>query len=285
MTNGFFALLDDIAMLMDDVAAMTKVAGKKTAVILGDDLAVNAEKATGFTPSRELPVIWKITKGSFLNKLIILPVAFALSAFVPSAIEALLLVGGVYLAYEGMEKMVHYLSPSKHAEGQINSRPSEAKRIRSAVIIDFILSVEIVVIALGQVMEADLGVQIAAVSAVALLATVGVYGLVAMLVRMDDVGLRLLQRESNLAKRTGNVLISLLPKVVKVLGVIGTVALVLVSGGIFHHHIHAIHELLHSWPGILADIVCGLVGGILAFVLIHPIRLFAMRRTPSKNED
>ena len=265
MPSGFFALLDDIAAMMDDVAVMTKAAGKKTAGILGDDLAVNAEKAVGFSSSRELPVLWAITKGSFLNKLLILPAAFALSAFAPWMIEPILVLGGAYLSFEGVEKVVHYVRPSQHAH-RSEEVPNEAQRIRSAVMVDFILSVEIVILALGQVMEADLPVQIASVSIIALLATVGVYGVVALLVRMDDAGMALMKRPSQAAQRLGMLMVAALPWVIKTMGVVGTVALLLVSGGIFHHHLPGVHEAMHAWPGLVTDAVLGLLGG--AFVLL-----------------
>ena len=271
MPSGFFALLDDIASLMDDVAVMTKVAGKKTAGILGDDLAVNAEKAVGFSSSRELPVLWAITKGSFLNKLLILPGAFALSAFAPWAIEPILVLGGAYLSYEGVEKVVHYVRPSRHAH-RSEVVPNEAQRIRSAVTVDFILSVEIVILALGQVMEADLPVQIASVSLIAMLATVGVYGVVALLVRMDDAGMALMKRPSRAMQRLGMLMVAALPKVIKTLGVVGTVALLLVSGGIFHHHLSGVHEAMHAWPGLVTDAVLGLVGGALVMLLLSLAR-------------
>ena len=183
MASGIFALLDDIASLMDDVAVMGKVAGKKTAGILGDDLAVNAEKASGFMSSRELPVLWAITKGSFLNKLIILPLAFLLSAFLPSAITVILLIGGLYLAYEGAEKIYEFIFPHAHkeeapilenlSEKEILNR--EKDKIKSAILTDFILSVEIVIIALGSVGNEPLITKILVVTLIALAATVGVY--------------------------------------------------------------------------------------------------------------
>lgn len=278
MPGGLFALLDDIAMLMDDVAAMTKVAGKKTAGILGDDLAVNAEKATGFAASRELPVLWAITKGSFLNKLIILPVAFALSAWAPWMIEPILIAGGLFLAYEGVEKVVHVVwhrhEPSNKTR---DARPPEKERIRSAVTVDFILSVEIVVIALGQVMDADLLVQVLAVSAIAMFATVGVYGLVALLVRMDDAGLALMRQSSALAKGLGRFLVAALPVVIKLLSVVGTVALLLVSGGIFHHHIPGAHHLLPTWPAWTIDGMLGTAVGLAVLGLVKLARGRAMQ--------
>ncbi|MFD2148235.1 DUF808 family protein [Mucilaginibacter antarcticus] len=205
MASGFFAILDDIAALMDDVAITTKVAARKTAGILGDDLAVNAEKATGFLSSRELPVLWAITKGSFINKLIIVPIALLLSAFLPVAITVALVLGGFYLAYEGVEKIVEFLFHREKKghevikEAVTDDAEAEKAKVKSAVTTDFILSVEIVIIALGTVVEKDLTTQIITVSAVALLATVGVYGIVALIVRMDDAGYSLINRSKTKA--------------------------------------------------------------------------------------
>ena len=267
MPGGFFALLDDIALLMDDVAVVTKLAGKKTAGILGDDLAVNAEKAVGFKASRELPVLWSITKGSFLNKVIILPLAFLLESLAPWAIEPVLILGGVYLAFEGVEKVVHIWRP--HPKGhKPTERPDERTRIRSAVLVDFILSVEIVIIALGSVVEAAPLVQMVTVSIIALLATVGVYGLVALIVRMDDLGMTLTRREGAFAKRLGSALIAGLPWVIRLLSVVGTVALFLVSGGIFHHHIPALHHAFESWPGLAVDVMLSSIVGGFTLLLV-----------------
>ena len=203
MTGGIFAVLDDIAVLLDDVAVMSKVAAKKTAGILGDDLAVNAEKATGFQASRELPVLWAITKGSFVNKLIILPLAFLLSAYAPWLVVPILLLGGAYLSYEGVEKIYHVASHKSHgkpAAKKVHSQAEllkiEATKIKSAIRTDFILSIEIVMIALGTVMTQKFMVQVVVVSFIAILATIGVYGVVALLVRMDDMGLYMTRRAS-----------------------------------------------------------------------------------------
>jgi len=274
MTGGFFALLDDIATLLDDAAVVSKVAAKKTTGILGDDLAVNAQKASGFASSRELPVLWAITKGSFRNKLIILPIAFLLSAFASWAIIPILMLGGIYLAYEGAEKIYEYLAGHKEkGESQIELSEEEllkveAKKIKSAITTDFILSIEIVIVALGTVMEQPLVTQIIAVTIVAFLATVGVYGLVALLVRMDDFGFALIEKaddESSLLHKLGRILVVSLPKVIRALTVIGTFAMLLVAGGIFMHNIHQLHELLHFMPSLLAEMLVGLVIGSIAF--------------------
>lgn len=279
MASGFFALLDDIATLMDDVAALSKATTEKTAGILADDLAVNAEKASGFVSKRELPVLWKITKGSFLNKAIILPVAFLLSAFLPAAIVPILIVGGIYLAYEGAEKIYHYLlhRNEKKAKGElIKMSPEEAvafenKKVKSAILVDFILSIEIIILSLGIVLDEPLGMQIAVVTIVAMMATVGVYGLVALIVRMDDLGYKLIQNSSSkksFLARVGKGLVIMLPWVVRILTVVGTFAMILVAGGIFVHNIHFIHDLVHGIPSMLGEFLVGLVIGIAVLPLI-----------------
>lgn len=276
MTGGLFAILDDVAMLLDDTAAMSKVAAKKTAGILGDDLAVGAEKATGFHASRELPVLWAITKGSLLNKLIILPLAFLLSAYLPWLIVPILLLGGAYLSFEGVEKIfeiffhkhAHKKVAAETVTGEAALLQAEKAKIRSAVRTDFILSIEIIMIALGTVMEQPLALQFVVVSLIAVAATAGVYSLVALLVRMDDAGLHLIGRAqatrgaaAQVYKRTGALLVSSLPKVIRALGIIGTVAMLLVGGGMFVHNIEAVHHALAFLPALAAELAAGLVVG------------------------
>ena len=284
MASGFFALLDDIASLMDDVASMSKVAGKKTAGILGDDLAVNAEKASGFVSSREIPVLWAISKGSLLNKLIILPAVFLLSAYLPKAITVILIIGGLYLAYEGAEKVWHFLfhrHEKKEVKGtgqQLSKQEVlelEKSKIRSAIITDFILSVEIIIIALSTVLDQPIEVQIGVVTVIALIATVGVYGIVALIVRMDDFGYRLINlngEDNSFSDHVGRFLVNALPKVIRGLEVIGTLALLLVAGGIFVHNIHAIHEALHFMPSLLAEFLSGLVIGLLVLFVVMGVQ-------------
>ena len=281
MASGFFAILDDIAALMDDVAMTSKLATKKTAGILGDDLAVNAEKATGFLASREIPVLWAITKGSFINKLIILPVVFVLNWLYPPAIKAALIIGGVYLAYEGVEKIIEYFfhhakkGEEVIAESQLSETDenSEKAKISSAIKTDFILSLEIVIIALGTAMEKQhpLITQILSVTFVAIIATVGVYGIVALIVRMDDAGFYLIKKSNNngFLSSLGGVLVKALPIVIKVLAVIGTIALLLVSGGIFLHNIEFVHHLIpNSIPSTIAEFGVGITFGLVAVLLI-----------------
>ena len=281
MASGFFAILDDIAMLMDDVAMASKLATKKTAGLLGDDLAVNAEKATGFSASRELPVLWAITKGSFVNKIIILPIIFLLNYFLPDLIKYVLIAGGLYLAYEGVEKIIWYFFHRKHeqkAAGKTADQPltvvSEKEKIKSAIITDFILSVEIIIIALSTVTGEGLPIQIITVSVIAIIATIGVYGLVALIVRMDDLGLKLVEKSDNkgVMAKLGELLIKLLPLVIRSLGLIGTIALLLVSGEIFLHQIDYFHHLLENLPAIVRQVVFSLVMGGIVFVVIAVIK-------------
>ena len=275
MASGFFAILDDIAALMDDVAVTSKLATQKTAGILGDDLAVNAEKATGFLSSRELPVLWAITKGSFINKLIILPVVFLLNYFFPVLITIILVLGGIYLAYEGAEKIVEFIfhrSKKGHEVLQESVLPdtaenSEKSKIGSAIKTDFILSLEIIIIALATVIEHEhpLLTQILSVSFVAIIATIGVYGIVALIVRMDDAGYFLIKKSDDKGFLCvfGQFLVKALPMIIKILSVVGTIALLLVSGGIFVHNIDFFHHLLPTVPSIVKEFGFGLVVGLL----------------------
>jgi len=276
MASGFFAILDDIASLMDDVAVTAKVATRKTAGILGDDLAVNAEKATGFLSSRELPVLWAITKGSFINKLIIIPIALLLNVFFPLAIKMILVLGGLYLAYEGVEKMVEYFfhrSKSAHEvieKSEESDGQAEKNKIKAAVTTDFILSIEIVIIALGTVLDKSLSIQIITVSVVAFLATIGVYGIVALIVRMDDAGFKLIKNahDKGLLATLGHLLVKALPVIIKVLGVVGTIALLLVSGGILVHNIDYLHHVLSMVPPFVKEMAIGLIAGLLMIAIL-----------------
>ncbi|WP_435313947.1 DUF808 domain-containing protein [Cellulophaga fucicola] len=292
MASGFFALLDDIAALMDDVAVMSKVAAKKTAGILGDDLAVNAEKASGFISDRELPVLWAITKGSFLNKLIILPFAFLLSAFIPIAVTVILVLGGLYLAYEGAEKIYEFVSGHKHDTSELlddditieELMVLEKQRIKSAIVTDFILSVEIVIIALGTVTSEPITTQIIVVTVIAIIATVGVYGIVALIVRMDEFGLKLInlnERDDSFSDKVGNLLVNALPWVIKFLAVVGTLALLSVAGGVFAHNIDYLHHLIEDipLPGMLKEFLLGLVIGLLTLPIIGLLKkLFGKKK-------
>ncbi|MDQ0593759.1 putative DNA repair protein MutK [Chryseobacterium ginsenosidimutans] len=285
MASGFFAILDDIAALMDDVAVTSKIATQKTAGILGDDLAVNAEKATGFLSSREIPVLWAITKGSFVNKLIILPIVFLLNWLYAPAINYVLILGGLYLAFEGVEKIIEFLFHREKeghevveeiVEDEKSAEEIEKAKVKSAITTDFILSIEIVIIALGTVLEENhpFITQILVTSLVAFIATVGVYGIVALIVRMDDAGFKLIKKSNDKGffGKLGHLLVKALPIVIKALGVIGTIALIMVAGGIFAHRIDYFHHILPSWSSnevltILKEIILGLAGGLLAVAL------------------
>ena len=293
MASGFFVLLDDIAAIMDDVAVMSKVAAKKTAGILGDDLAVNAEKASGFASSRELPVLWAISKGSLLNKVIILPIAFLLSAFFPLAIIIILVAGGLFLAYEGAEKIYEFFFPHQHeeSEGITNKTFTEEEileakkgKIKSAIVTDFILSVEIVIIALSTVVGKPILQQITVVSIIAIIATIGVYGIVALIVRMDEAGFKLIQiskKDKSFLKFVGNILVRALPLVIKGLTVIGTIALLLVAGGIFVHYIPFFHHIVPTinLPDIIKEFVIGLVLGLVVLGVVNLIKKILPKKT------
>jgi hypothetical protein len=283
MTSGFFAVLDDIVILMDDVLTMTKVSAKKTAGILADDLAVNADKSSGFSSSRELPVLWAITKGSFLNKLIILPVVFLLSAFLPSIILVVLVIGGIYLSFEGAEKIVDYFYPYEAVSNNLKTDflseqallDLENKKIKSAVLTDFILSIEIIIIALGTVINESFEIKLIVVTLISMLATIGVYGVVGLIVRMDDLGYKLVQASKgrkNSLYFLGMGLVNALPVVIRFLSLVGTVALLLVSGGIFVHNIPFFHHFLENIPRALRDLIIGASVGFISVLLVKLFR-------------
>lgn len=292
MASGFFAILDDIGALMDDIAVTSKLATKKTAGILGDDLAVNAEKATGFLSSREIPVLWAITKGSFINKVIIIPFIFLLKWLYEPAITYILILGGIYLAYEGVEKIIEFLfhrNKKGHEVVEESTLPeedenSEKSKISSAIKTDFILSLEIVIIALGTVIEKQhpLLTQILSVSFVAIIATIGVYGIVALIVRMDDAGFFLMKRSGNKGffSGLGQVLIKALPFVIKILGIVGTIALLLVSGEIFLHNIDYIHHLLPE--NIFSKLGLGIIFGLAAVLVMLVFKKIVNLVKPAK---
>lgn len=286
MASGLFTLLDDIAALMDDVVVTTKLAAHKTAGILGDDLAVNAEQATGFSTSRELPVIWAITKGSLLNKLIIIPVVLILNIFLPIAIKVLLVLGGLYLGYEGVEKIIEFFFHRKHKKNnvskdnahkisnEVDEKVAEKTKVKSAIITDFVLSVEIIIIALSTVLHETLMVQTITVTIIAIIATVGVYGLVALIVRLDDMGIKLVSKSKGkgFLNRVGLFLIQLLPWIIKSFAVIGTIALIYVSGQIFVHQIEFFHHLLPNVPLLLKEMMYGIIAGLLVFGLLFIVK-------------
>lgn len=296
---SLLALIDDIASILDDVALMTKVAAQKTAGVLGDDLALNAQQVSGVRAERELPVVWAVGVGSLKNKLILVPSALAISAFIPWAVMPLLMLGGLYLCFEGVEKLLHKWlhrpgeDAAQHAEHllalsdtRVDLATVEAEKIKGAIRTDFVLSAEIIVIALGTVAEQALATQFAVLASIGLIMTVGVYGLVAGIVKMDDLGLYLLQKGSALARMIGRALLLAAPLLMKTLTVAGTAAMFLVGGGILTHGIPPLHHgIAHAadlagsvgdigsmaWIGsalqaltpLLLDMAFGIVGGAL----------------------
>lgn len=299
---SLLALLDDIASVLDDVALLTKAAGKKTAGVLGDDIALNAQQVSGVVAKRELPVVWAVAKGSFRNKLILVPLALVISAFLPVAITPLLMLGGVYLCYEGVEKIFHSVFKSHggaHLDAAVRpavepataartpedtgSTPArtpnpEKTKIKGAIRTDFILSAEIIAIALGTVATAEFMTQAVVVSAIAVIMTVGVYGFVAGVVKLDDLGLYLTRRQTGALAVTwramGRGILTLAPYLMKGLSVVGTAAMFLVGGGILAHGLPGFESGLHhlllvvdDFPGVWATVASG-AGTVLANVLL-----------------
>ena len=285
--GSLLALLDDIATVLDDVAILTKVAATKTAGVLGDDLALNAEQVAGVRAERELPVVWAVAKGSGVNKAILVPAALAISSFAPWAVTPLLMLGGAYLCFEGFEKLAHKFlhrredDQAKHAElVQALSDPAvdlvafEKDKIRGAVRTDFILSAEIIVITLGTVAVSPFTTQLAVLVGVAVLMTVGVYGLVAGIVKLDDAGLYLSRQSGAFARGLGAAIVRAAPWLMKFLSVAGTAAMFLVGGGIIVHGIPGLSEAVSSWAGalsFLADAAIGIFAGGAVFAVIAAV--------------
>ncbi|MCY3014070.1 MAG: DUF808 domain-containing protein [Planctomycetota bacterium] len=321
MATSLLLLLDDIASVLDDVGVMTKVATAKTAGVIGDDLALNAHQVTGVEPARELAVVWRVALGSLRNKAILVPTALALSWLAPWAVGPLLMLGGAYLCYEGVEKLLHtILSGSKHRHGSDASdhaphadpaaatspRGVEREKIAGAVRTDFILSAEIIVITLGVVAGQSLGIQLGVLVAVALMMTVGVYGLVAAIVRLDDLGLTLALRGSRGVRAIGRGILAAAPWLLRGLSIVGTAAMFLVGGGIIAHGIPAIHAITSSfaghgaehgaaghagqapWWGVLASLgaeaAVGIGIGVLAVIVIAPLQWLRSRRGAPRSQ-
>ena len=294
MASSLLILLDDIATVLDDVAVMSKVAAKKTAGVLGDDLALNAQQVSGLRAERELPVVWSVAKGSFVNKLILVPLALLISVVAPWFINPLLMIGGLFLCYEGVEKVLHSLQhrkakDEKEAEQELQSIETdlatfEKEKIKGAVRTDFILSAEIVVISLGTVATATFISKLTVLSIIAIVMTIGVYGFVGLIVKIDDIGLYLTQQGGNFKKSIGRFLLAFAPKLMKTLTVVGTIAMFLVGGGIINHAVPLIHhftedtvdhlELIPSFGSIfgaltpmLINLMIGIAAG-LAVILV-----------------
>lgn len=299
MASSFFALFDDIATILDDVAILSKVAAKKTAGVLGDDLALNAQQVSGVSADRELPVVWAVAKGSFVNKLILVPAALALATFLPWAVLPLLMLGGAFLCYEGFEKIAHRFFHSKdehaaHHKAELDAiaNPAvdmvafEKDKIKGAIRTDFILSAEIIVITLGTVTAEPFAKQLAVLSVVAIAMTIGVYGLVAGIVKLDDAGLSLSKKASAIAQSIGRALLWFAPFLMKTLSILGTAAMFLVGGSIVLHGIaplhHAVEALLKtvsvSSPALsfvastVVDLVVGIIVGALVLALVTVAR-------------
>ena len=276
--SSLFTLIDDIASILDDVALMTKIAAKKTVGVVGDDLALNANQVTGASSERELPIVWAVTKGSLVNKVILIPIALLLSAFLPWLIVPLLMIGGAYLCFEGVEKILHkFIAHEEHEEKKTFN---EAAKIKGAIRTDFILSAEIIIIALGELTEASLLTRIISLSIVGIGITIFVYGLVALIVRADDFGLYLIKK-GGVAKSIGNAILVIMPKFMRSLSFIGTLAMFLVGGGIFVHNVDFIHHLLADYQladgllGNVATLVVGVIVGAIACAIVLPaMKLF-----------
>ena len=295
MASSLLLLLDDIATVLDDVAVMSKMAAKKTAGVLGDDLALNAQQVSGVRAERELPVVWRVAKGSFINKLILVPLALLISVVAPWLINPLLVVGGLFLSYEGVEKIMHTLQHKKAQsakEAQLELIQTEQdletyenEKIKGAVRTDFILSAEIVVISLGTVAAAGFLTKVTVLSLIAIAMTVGVYGFVALIVKIDDIGLYLTEQATNFKQRIGRGLLAFAPILMKTLSIVGTAAMFLVGGGIINHAIPFVHHftedtveyvqdiptmgsIVGSVTPMLMNLVVGILAGILVMIVV-----------------
>jgi len=299
MASSLLILLDDIATILDDVAVMSKMAAKKTAGVLGDDLALNAQQVSGVRTDRELPVVWAVAKGSFVNKLILVPAALLISVVAPWLITPLLMIGGLFLCYEGVEKVLHSLHHKKakteeEASQELTAIETdmatfEKDKVKGAIRTDFILSAEIVVISLGTVAAATFSTKVMVLSVIAILMTVGVYGFVAMIVKIDDLGLYLAQQASSFKQTIGRGLLAFAPKLMKTLTIVGTIAMFLVGGGIISHgvpllhhftegsvdyaeHIPTVGSIVGALTPTLINLVIGFVAGLIVLAILSLIK-------------
>jgi predicted DNA repair protein MutK len=280
MATSLLALLDDITSLLDDVAALTKTAATKTSGIMGDDLALNAQQVSGFAAERELPVVWGVAKGSLVNKVILVPIALLLSAFAPSAIQPVLMLGGLFLCFEGVEKLAHKWLPHDEEEStaeavahqpepEVDLATYEKEKIKGAIRTDFVLSAEIVVIALGTLGGRTLTEQATVLAIIGVAATAFVYGLVAGIVKLDDLGLKMVKSGSEASVKTGRVILAAAPRMMRTLSIVGTAAMFTVGGGILVHGVHAVAhvfegivERVHTVNGLLASLVSMTLDGV-----------------------
>ena len=273
---SLLTLLDDITTILDDVAAMSKMAARKTAGVLGDDLALNAQQVSGINADRELPVVWAVAKGSLRNKAILVPAALLISAFIPWAVTPLLMFGGLFLCYEGFEKLYHSATHSHepssepHADiAELDLQAYEKQKINGAIRTDFVLSAEIIAITLGVVAHTSFMTQVVTLTVIAVLMTIGVYGLVAGIVKLDDAGLYLSQRQgesmlTRLGRRFGHSLVNAAPYLMRGLTVVGTIAMFMVGGGILTHGIHSLSELFNQWAAVVEQ--WAMLGPVLSFI-------------------
>ncbi len=285
--SSLLLLLDDIATIMDDVAVMSKMAAKKTAGVLGDDLALNAQQVSGVRADRELPVVWSVAKGSFVNKLILVPLALGISVIAPWLINPLLMVGGLFLCYEGVEKVLHTLQHKKAqtveeaatelalTEAQLHSM--EKEKVKGAIRTDFILSAEIIVISLGTVATAAFITKVSVLSVIAIAMTIGVYGLVALIVKIDDMGLYLTEKTSSLQQKLGHGLLAFAPILMKTLSIVGTLAMFLVGGGIINHAVPLLHHFTEDAVDHIEHIptVGSIVGALMPTLINFAIGMLA----------
>lgn len=295
--SSLFALLDDIATLLDDVSVMTKIAAKKTAGVLGDDLALNAQQVSGVRAARELPIVWAVAKGSMRNKVILVPLALLLSAIAPQLISPILVLGGLFLCYEGAEKIWHHLAHSESlaknkealhqaaADTQQDLALFEADKVKGAIRTDFILSAEIIVITLGTAAQQSLEKQAIVVSLIAIAMTVGVYGLVALIVKLDDIGIHLMQDQDDslsgsIKRKFGSGLLAFCPKLMKTLSIVGTAAMFLVGGGIIAHEVSTVHHWLTAiidtvgFATLTSTLFNALIGLISGALVLASLSLF-----------
>lgn len=287
MASSLLLLLDDIATIMDDIAVMSKLAAKKTAGVLGDDLALNAQQVSGVQANRELPVVWKVAKGSFINKLILVPLALFISIVAGWLINPLLVIGGLFLCYEGVEKIIHTLHHKKsktveEAEARIiqtetDLQQLETEKVKGAIRTDFILSAEIIVITLGTVAAASMMTKVSVLCVIAIGMTIGVYGLVALIVKIDDMGLYLTQKESDIKQSFGRGLLAFAPILMKFLSIVGTAAMFLVGGGIINHAIPLLHHFTEDSVEYVQDIptVGNIVGAVTPTLINFAVGIIA----------
>lgn len=294
--GSLIALLDDIATILDDVSVLTKVAAKKTAGVLGDDLALNAQQVAGVESNRELPVVWAVAKGSAINKVILVPAALLISFFAPWAITPLLMVGGAFLCYEGFEKLAHKFLHSKAEDEEHHAELTEAlvnpavdmvalekEKVKGAIRTDFVLSAEIIAITLGTVAQAPFATQVSVLIGIAIIMTIGVYGLVAGIVKLDDLGLHLTKRASGAAQAIGRGILKAAPYLMKALSIAGTAAMFLVGGGILTHGVPAVHHAIENvahaagsaigWlVPLVGDALVGILAGAVVLVVVSMVK-------------